>query len=408
MGMRVSDNWSMTVPGRRLEWSEVRDRVNIAAVATNLLGPAHQRKGQRLLWPCPFHTDNHPSFQVDLNRKAWRCWVCAVGGDAAELVKRVNNVDFPAAVRFLADLAGVLPPPSRGPSRPAPTLAPLKAPERPPVGPTGLPLDEASTLVTEATECLWGPGGKHALAYLHSRGLTDETIRAAGLGFTPSIVILTRAGDRCFPFSGLTIPWRDGDRLTRIKIRRLDDGKPKYAEAFSDRPLIYPDPHVIRPGIPLIVTEGEFDALLLAQQLPEASVITLGSASARTDPAVLSRMLSSPHWFVALDADPAGDSAAAKFPASAVRVRPPDPDKDWGEVHAKGANRIRYLWGRYLPMSMGWESLGSQRWGLGLEGNVAEPYAMNSETIGGDTGNTISLKQVDCNYHQKDGWYRHQ
>ena len=51
-------------------------------------------------------------------------------------------------------------------------------------------------------------------------------------------------------------------RLTRIKIRRIDDGKPKYAEAYSDRPLIYPDPAVIRPGRPLIVSEGEFDCLL--------------------------------------------------------------------------------------------------------------------------------------------------
>ena len=91
--------------------------------------------------------------------------------------------------------------------------------------------------------------------------------------------------------------------------------------------------------------------MLLAQELPEASVITLGSASARTDSSVLSRMLTAATWFAALDADPAGDSAAAKFPARAIRVRPPDPDKDWGEVHAGGFNRIRYYWGRYLPMS---------------------------------------------------------
>ncbi len=319
-------------------------------VATNLLGPAHQRKGKRLLWPCPFHDDNHPSFQVDLTRKSWRCWVCAIGGDAAELVKRVNGCDFPAAVKFLADLSGVLPP-SKG-TAPAPVAS--KAPARPPDEPSGLPLNEASALVDEAIACLWGPGGGTALAYLRGRGLTVETIKAVGLGFTPHVMVPKKEGDRCFPFSGITIPWKDGARLTRIKIRRIDDDKPKYAEAYSDRPLIFPDPAVIRPGWPLIVCEGEFDAILLGQQLPEVSVITLGSASARTDPAVLSRMLSSPRWFIALDADKAGDSAASKFPARAIRVRPPD--KDWGEVHAGGANRIRYLWGRYLPMSKSWGS----------------------------------------------------
>lgn len=286
-----------------------------------------------------------------------------MGGDAAELVKRVNGCDFPTAVRFLADLSGVIPP-SRGTavrSSPAPVAA--KPPAKPPEQPSGLPLDEASPLVSEASERLWSSEGRDALAYLHDRGLTDETIRARGLGWVPEVMIPTKDEDRRYRYWGITIPWKDGSRLTRIKIRRFPhpEWKSKYAEAYSDRPLIYPFPAVIRVGEPLIIAEGEFDTMLLGQQLPEASVITLGSAGARTDPAVLSRMLASPRWFIALDADSAGDSAASKFPARAIRVRPPE--KDWGEVHAGGANRIRYLWGRYLSMSRSWEELESLRWG---------------------------------------------
>ena len=56
--------------------------------------------------------------------------------------------------------------------------------------------------------CLWGPGGGTALDYLRGRGLTEATVRAAGLGFTPAVMIPTRAGDRCFRFSGIVIPWR--------------------------------------------------------------------------------------------------------------------------------------------------------------------------------------------------------
>ena len=295
----------------------------------------------------------------------------AIGGDAAELVKLHNECSFPEAVKFLADLVGIIPSSKEGSSRPAP----VRPPSKPPEGPSGLPLAEATTLVDGAAERLWGPGGKKALTYLHDRGLTDDTIRAAGLGFTPHVMVPTKEGDRCFPFSGIVIPWRNGARLTRIKIRRLDDGDPKYAEAFQDRPLIYPDPAVIRPGKPLIIAEGEFDCLLLAQQLPEASVITLGSASARTDPAVLSRMLTSPRWFVALDADAAGDSAASKFPARAIRVRPPDGDKDWTDVHRGGPNRIRYHWGRYLNTSQVREEPGSVRGGPVLEEEEqTDPY----------------------------------
>jgi hypothetical protein len=180
-------------------------------------------------------------------------------------------------------------------------------------------------------------------------------------------MIPTKDGDRYFRFTGVVIPWRDGPCLTRVKIRRLEDLTPRYAEAYSDRPLIFPDPAAIIPGKPLVVTEGEFDAMLLAQQLPEASVITLGSASARSAPVVLSKMLRAPRWFIALDADKAGDSAANKFPASTLRVRPPHPAKDWGELHAGGASRIRYFWGPYLSLATSWEVLKPLRWGQALE-----------------------------------------
>ena len=64
MGIKASDYWETTVTSPRIEWSEVKDRMPLEMVATNLLGPAHQRKGKRLLWPCPFHDDHDPSFQV--------------------------------------------------------------------------------------------------------------------------------------------------------------------------------------------------------------------------------------------------------------------------------------------------------------------------------------------------------
>src|SRR5262249_8677070 len=78
-------------------------------------------------------------------------------------------------------------------------------------------------------------------------------------------------------------------------------------------------------------------------------------------------MLACPAWYIALDADPAGDGAAAEWPARALRVRPPEPCKDWGELHASGFNRIRYLWGGILRQpGAAWEELARERWGPGL------------------------------------------
>ena len=106
--------------------------------------------------------------------------------------------------------------------------------------------------------------------------------------------------------------------------------------------------------------------MLLDQELRGVPVVTLGSTVAeRTDPDVLSVMLKSPEWFIALDADQAGDRAAAKFPAWAIRVRPPEGVKDWTELWQSGRNRIRYQWGRYLPLSKSWDVLAAQAPGTG-------------------------------------------
>jgi hypothetical protein len=77
-------------------------------------------------------------------------------------------------------------------------------------------------------------------------------------------------------------------------------------------------------------------------------------------------------WFVATDADAAGDKFAAGWPESAKRVRPFGGCKDWGELHESGRSRIRYHW---LPLlgwkPPSWEDLASQRWRPTTEG--AEP-----------------------------------
>jgi hypothetical protein len=136
----------------------------------------------------------------------------------------------------------------------------------------------------------------------------------------------------------------DRDRLALVKIRQPRGKQPKYVEVFRDRPTIYPTPEAVRPGMPLIVCEGELDCLLLTQALGElAAVVTLGSASSKPEGAIYLAMLRCPRWYVATDADPAGDKAASGWPARAIRVRPPDPYKDWTDAR-KGGIDLRPWW----------------------------------------------------------------
>jgi hypothetical protein len=206
---------------------------------------------------------------------------------------------------------------------------------------------EARKLVQEAQERLWSPKGLRYRRWLHLQGLTNATIRAAGLGWTPDWIIPTRGDIRYYRAGGFVIPWFDGDRLAMVKIRQPASRRPKYVEAFRDAPGVYPSPAAVRPGAPLILVKHEFDALLLSQELGDlAAVVTVGSASASYD-GLARRLYRAERIFAAHDAGPAGDRAAATWPERVIRVRPPSPGKDWTEAARSGVN-LRQWWGDRL------------------------------------------------------------
>jgi hypothetical protein len=231
-----------------------------------------------------------------------------------------------------------------------------------------MPLKAALALVADAEAWMWSPEGKDALAYLTgSRGLHGATIRAARLGVTPGVLIPKKGGGT-YSARGIVIPWYDGDRLALVKIRQPDRDRPKYVEAFRDRPTLYPGPEAILVGRPLVIVEGEFDARLLGQELDGlAGVVTAGgTGSTKPEPAIRSRMRVASSWFLATDADDAGDKAAARWEGTrARRVRPPEPFKDWTEARQAGVD-LRRWWADRLGVpfpSYSWESLAGWRWG---------------------------------------------
>ncbi len=357
---------------RGIDWKTERGRIDLAAVVTRLRGPAPGRRGERgrkLWWTCPFHEDRNPSFCVDPGKGWWKCWGCGESGDAAALVMRLEGMTFPEAVAYLTDG----PDPS-GQSKPRPRPAPRHEP-KPPPEPSGMPEADALALVEAAAARLWTPEGADALAYLTGpdRCLCPETIRVARLGWTP------KADGVAWKPPGVVMPWFNGGRLALAKVRPPDAWRvrfpkerrpPKYLEAFRDpaRLVCYPGPEAIRPGRPLVIVEGEFDALALGEALGVlAAVVTLGSASARPEARALGVMLAAPRWFVATDRDPAGDKAAADWPARARRVRPPEPFKDWTEARSGGVDLARWwseiLAGTERPPLFTWDELARWRWG---------------------------------------------
>ena len=76
-------------------------------------------RANTLVGPCPIHSgDNPTAFVVSRTKNLWRCFTaCDAGGDVVELVRRLDNIDYPRVAYYLASLAGqnipreTLPPP---------------------------------------------------------------------------------------------------------------------------------------------------------------------------------------------------------------------------------------------------------------------------------------------------------
>ena len=56
---------------------------------------------------CPFHSEKTASFTVDNHKNTYHCFGCNAHGDAFKFLMDVENIDFPEALRRLADASGV-------------------------------------------------------------------------------------------------------------------------------------------------------------------------------------------------------------------------------------------------------------------------------------------------------------
>ncbi|MRS11516.1 MAG: DNA primase [Actinobacteria bacterium] len=106
-----------TARGRRSERGGVVGRISdedVARVrdATDLVSLVSEtvvlKKKGRLYWGnCPFHGEKTPSFKIDPATQLWHCFGCNRGGDAFGFVMQAENLDFPDAIRRLAERARI-------------------------------------------------------------------------------------------------------------------------------------------------------------------------------------------------------------------------------------------------------------------------------------------------------------
>lgn len=305
----------------------VRDATDLVALVSETV--VLKRKG-RLYWGnCPFHSEKTPSFKIDPGTQLWHCFGCGRGGDAFGYVKEAEGLDFPDAVRRLADRAGI---------------------EIREVG-GGEPRGDRQRLhgaCAEAAEFYHRvlvaskePGSAAAREYLASRGFGIDVARAWSLGWAPGGEALTRhllaagytadelvradlgvqrGGVRDRFFDRVMFPIRDlNGRTVGFGGRVVGDGQPKYLNS-QETPVFHKSRHlygidrakgsIVSGGGTAVVVEGYTDVIALHEAGVANAVATLGTALTPEHMKLLSRFAKTVVYL--FDGDDAGVRAALR------------------------------------------------------------------------------------------------
>lgn len=147
----------------------IKNAVDIVALVGEYL-PLH-RSGSKFKALCPFHDDHNPSLELNSERQSFKCWSCGAGGDVFDFVKDYERVDFPEALRMLADRAGVaLENPTAGAAR------------------AGSKTDLLTVNAWAEGEFIAALGrAPEVQAYLAERGLGRESVERFRLGYAPEV-----------------------------------------------------------------------------------------------------------------------------------------------------------------------------------------------------------------------------
>ena len=304
----------------------------VDVVATYL--PVHPA-GKTFKVLCPFHSDTRPSLQLDRTYQNFRCWACDTRGDVFDFVMKFEKVDFPEALRILANRAGIK----------------LEAEVDDPNARTRARLLLAVRWAEEQyRSCLMDdPAAEAARTYLGGRKLAGKTVQQFGLGYSPAggDWLVRRAADDGVPSDVLVevglvaardegrgyydrfrdrvmFPIRDvrgqavgfGGRI--LPSSPLAARGPKYYNSadtplFNKSDLLYGLDLARHPGATagyLAVVEGYTDVMMTHQCGVANVVATMGTALTHANVLQLRRY--APKVVLVFDSDDAGSAAADK------------------------------------------------------------------------------------------------
>ena len=307
---------------------EVRQKNDIVDVVSQYVRLT--RRGSTYFGLCPFHNEKTPSFSVTPGKQMYYCFGCGAGGNVYNFIMEYENYTFGEALKHLADRAGVELPKIEY-SREVREKAEQRA--------------ELLEINKQAAQYYYyqlrTEGGKTGYQYLSGRGLSEETMRKFGLGYSDKFggglyTFLKSKGysDERLRESGLfNVDERHGmydkfwnrvifpimdvnNRVIGFGGRVMGDGKPKYLNSpetkiFDKSRNLY-GLNIARTTRKkyLILCEGYMDVISMHQAGFTNAVASLGTALTSGHASLLKRYTQ--EVLLLYDSDEAGIRAALR------------------------------------------------------------------------------------------------
>jgi DNA primase len=319
------------------ETEQIKERLDLAEIIgeyVQLKQAGHHFKGL-----CPFHSEKTPSFVVSRDKGIWHCFGCNANGDVFSFIQQIEGLDFPAALKMLAERAGV--------------QLQATAPAR--HDPRARQFELHALAARFYHELLINQGvGKRAKEYVAERGVQEETMKTFSIGYSPQRwdslqLFLQQKGfsDREMMESGLVGRSQRGSLYDRFRGRIMfpiqdiqgrvvgfggritpwhatgEEGKyinSPETSIYVKRRVVYNLQRAKRSlhNQPCLVVEGYMDVVMLVQAGVPNVVASSGTAFTAEQVALLQRYTNTLHF--AFDADVAGIQAAEAATKEAGRA----------------------------------------------------------------------------------------
>ena len=353
---------------------EIRNRLDIVEIVSEYVSLKGSGKSFKGL--CPFHQEKTPSFVVDRDKQIFHCFGCGEGGNIFSFIMKIEKMNFPEAVKLLADKAGIV-------------LPVYNKKNDQSYQKTGVLLEINKNAGSYYQNNLFSNQGKKAFDYLFKRSFKADVLKIFQIGYAlpgynnlsyllvqkkyelsdilkAGLVIRSRKTRKLIDYfhDRIIFPITDiQGRIIAFGGRVLDNKLPKYINS-PETPVYVKSKNLyglfqakdnIRKNNQVIIVEGYTDVLMAYQYNFKNVVASLGTALTKQQVNLIKRYAN--EVIIAFDSDTAGRSATlrglsiAKNEGLQVRVISlPDSKDPVDTLLEKGRDYFSNLINNALPL----------------------------------------------------------